>query len=1778
MNNNHFNIVSKRGVYRGLINLSAYALLRGSIALWCVMLAFLWNVSETRAQEKDLLSPDEILKFGTGLDNRVRTIQQFNDEWVVGGDFISANETSLNYIARWDGQEWRSLQSGLNGVVNVLATTESYLYAGGDFTEVGSQTVNRVVRWDGFSWQAMGTGVNGAVHAIIARDNEIYIGGAFNLSGSTVVNHIARWNGSNWQPMDAGVNGTVYALTFMGNSIVAGGDFTQAGTTLVNHIAMWNGTTWSAFGAGLNDTVLSLSTSGDDLIAGGSFTQSGTQTISAIAQWDGSTWSALGSGIVGEVRSISVVDTRIMVGGDFAAAGALDLENIAIWNGESWSNPGGTDLPVDVVTLIDDIYYVGGEYSLLADQEVSYFSRAALRLPDQPQLVFPQNGAQQVTTKPLFQWLPSESAFSYQLQISKSQTFETLQYDISLLDATSTEPGLLDGLTNHYYRVRAANNLGNSDWSEVSMFTTRLSYPEAILPENGQTGLGSNVTFNWNPVAEAQSYLLQVSNSESFESTLIADESGLSQTAYTIAGLSDNTTYYWRLKSERIGSESDWSPARQFTVNLPPPTPLLISPANASLNVDTLNVLFKWGPVLNASEYQFQLSSSQTFNSIESEETLSSTQYVVETLNSDRTYYWRVRALNIGGMSEWSAIRTLTTIPAPPEQVVLLTPSNNQSDVLVSPTMTWRSSTNADSYRIQVSTTQSFSNIIANVVLTDTSYQVRDLLVNRTYYWRVLAQNDGGESPWSLTFAFSTTNVAAPGQPVLSLPGNNAVDLPTTIQFTWQNVPNATKYRFQLSLSANFTTLVKDTIGVESLFYLHQNLLQSEKYYWRVSAINDGGEGVWSAIRTFETEVVIPAQTIQVAPVNDNINTQVPVNMTWLPVQGAKTYTVQLSTDQAFLSQDQQIYSGLTATTFQFSETLPQTKYYWRVRAVNAAGEGEWSETWWFTTVSLKPDQVSLISPTNEALNTNIPTVLRWAPATRSEGYRVQLSNIPDFDSAIIADINVTNTFYSVANLNKGTTYYWRVAGFNSGGQGDWSVTQSFTTVPEPPLVPVLLSPPSNLDYIPQPVILIWSSTSFVERYHLQLSLSPDFQSQLVIDDMNIPESQFDFTGTSPLPFNTIHYWRVRAFNSSGVSPWSQTRLFRTLPELPATPQLIQPADNAEMVFMPLAFQWSQAARAQGYDIQLSETDSFDGELVIDAQNYNDITLIVDNLKPEQEFYWRVASRNVTGLSAWSDTSRFVTAPQPPGLVTKVAPLDGSTQLKREQTFTWRKDVKIDSYQLQISTDPLFATTLFLSGNLTDTTQTFFLPNLGTTYYWRVRGINVSGIGPWTAPSEIRTFTYSTQVNVQARIPFENTRQSSYRLAALSGDSNLPIAFTFEDHGKQGTDWNAFAETGASNGEQSQLVEVSGNSSGFNFRPGRGFWVLSRRDWEVSRTFSAVVLSTDETYSIPLVQGWNIIANPFDMNVSWSSVTTQNGLGSDPIYAFEGLWITSNQLEPNTGYYFFNRNNRSDLVIPYPVSSAEKIAEKTTVFASNSDQAVDIDTKISLELKHSEQSLAQIHLTVNDIAHDGYDAYDHVAPPAAFADARMAFIDDSLLPSIKAFSALGVPSNRGIHDLDFNVTVSESGDYELILDTASLPDWDGKILDIKTGRILDFTDNKLSMYLISGSHSFKLIVGTIDNVTTAADELLPTEFKLFDAYPNPFNPTTTINFALPNADQVVLSIYDVTGRRVATLVQGSMSAGYQSVIWNAQYNASGIYIIELVAGKQRSTTKVALVK
>ena len=95
--------------------------------------------------------------------------------------------------------------------------------------------------------------------------------------------------------------------------------------------------------------------------------------------------------------------------------------------------------------------------------------------------------------------------------------------------------------------------------------------------------------------------------------------------------------------------------------------------------------------------------------------------------------------------------------------------------------------------------------------------------------------------------------------------------------------------------------------------------------------------------------------------------------------------------------------------------------------------------------------------------------------------------------------------------------------------------------------------------------------------------------------------------------------------------------------------------------------------------------------------------------------------------------------------------------------------------------------------------------------------------------------------------------------------------------------------------------------------------------------------------------------------------------------------------------------------------------------------------------------------------------------------------------------------------------------------------------------------------------------------------LLPTVFALHQNYPNPFNPITKINYDLPEQSDVTITIYDMLGRQVKTLVNQTQDAGYKSIIWNATNNygkpvSAGIYLYQIYAGNNMQTKKMVLLK
>nr|MBP9122224.1 T9SS type A sorting domain-containing protein [Ignavibacteriaceae bacterium] len=97
-------------------------------------------------------------------------------------------------------------------------------------------------------------------------------------------------------------------------------------------------------------------------------------------------------------------------------------------------------------------------------------------------------------------------------------------------------------------------------------------------------------------------------------------------------------------------------------------------------------------------------------------------------------------------------------------------------------------------------------------------------------------------------------------------------------------------------------------------------------------------------------------------------------------------------------------------------------------------------------------------------------------------------------------------------------------------------------------------------------------------------------------------------------------------------------------------------------------------------------------------------------------------------------------------------------------------------------------------------------------------------------------------------------------------------------------------------------------------------------------------------------------------------------------------------------------------------------------------------------------------------------------------------------------------------------------------------------------------------------------------MSTEEDQVSPVEFTLYSNYPNPFNPSTTIKFAVPEGSDVKLSVFNTNGEEVGVIASGYFESGIHKVEFNANNLPSGIYFAVLNAGGKMLRQKMILLK
>ena len=302
----------------------------------------------------------------------------------AGGWFDKAGDVEANRIAKWNGDHWSALGSGITGgtqsKVNTIAIdNENNIYVAGQFTTAGSISANNIAKWDGTEWTALGTGLNSSTLALaLNNDGNLFAAGLFTMAGNVSASKIAMWDGNEWSSLGSGIGGNyVQSMKFDNNgNLYVGGDFSKAGEIYLSGLAIWNGEIWSSLPL-INIwekniwTAIEIDISGNIYVGGESYTSNN------IVKWNGESWSQLAGGVNNTVRTLAFdMYDNLYVGGEFSSAGEITAKNIAKWNGASW-NSIGNGLDNVVFTLEIDNYgnlLAGGMFVTAGNKKVNHLA------------------------------------------------------------------------------------------------------------------------------------------------------------------------------------------------------------------------------------------------------------------------------------------------------------------------------------------------------------------------------------------------------------------------------------------------------------------------------------------------------------------------------------------------------------------------------------------------------------------------------------------------------------------------------------------------------------------------------------------------------------------------------------------------------------------------------------------------------------------------------------------------------------------------------------------------------------------------------------------------------------------------------------------------------------------------------------------------------------------------------------------------------------------------------------------------------------------------------------------------------------------------------------------------------------------------------------------------------------------------------------------------------------------------------------------------------------
>ena len=864
-------------------------------------------------------------------------------------------------------------------------------------------------------------------------------------------------------------------------------------------------------------------------------------------------------------------------------------------------------------------------------------------IPGRPQAVDVQATAHSVA----LQWDPVSGAQDYRIYWNPRGKVTTSDLVIASTEPSYLHQGLRPG-ERYFYRIAAQNAAGEGELSRELSVQLTSGAPVIASVVAG----GDDATLIWPLVAAAESYHLYWNTSGGV--TKADKKIEYVSPAFIHTGRARGATYYYRLSALNLAGESELS--QEVSLTFPPVAPV------PRVRNDSDRALLDWAAVSGAASYHVYWGTRPGVTSGSRKVADAASPFAPSDLQAGETYYYRVAAVNAGGetlsrevaAALRPAMPVITQFDKTPRQI----------------TLQWAPVVGAQTYTL-------YWNIQGNVGITDHKvtgvtfpWAHSGLSHGVTYYYRLAAQNIGGESSLSPEVRV----VMPPDAPkVTAVQGGDQ-----RVTLSWNAVPSSTLYTVYWNTTGE-ASAGDEKVTTKDLQWTHAALRNGAKYYYRVSASNDGGE---SALTPQVAVTLAPgAPRAKVAAVGER-----QVTLSWDLTEGAAAYHVYWNTTGNVSTRDKKL-AGVTPP-FVHEALRKGDTYFYLVTAANEGGE-----------VAAAPLQATLLpdAPGLPAVvGSDKQITLSWKAVQGAVAYRVHWNTKGDV-AVTDAHLDVGASSVVHTGLANGGVYFYRMVALNAGGESPLSTETKVTLPPDAPVI----APPLAGN---KQVTLEWNQVSGAATYNIYWNTS----GTVISRDQKISVTTSPYIHQNLASGLTYNY-QITAMNAGGETAAMPVRV-TLIPDAPAV-------GTARAADKHSTLQWSAVPGATAYTVYWNASGAVsERDARLDAST---APVRHAGLANGGTYYYRISARNEAGASLLSPEFSVLLAPDAPVLEAAVGG-------ERVANLRWLPTLGASGYRVYWNTT---GTVSSKDAHLISMETTLVHSSLvrGMTYYYRIVALNSGG-------------------------------------------------------------------------------------------------------------------------------------------------------------------------------------------------------------------------------------------------------------------------------------------------------------------------------------------------------------------------------------------------------------------------------------------------------------------